>query len=359
MSQGEDHLLEEQPAPRHSDPLEAGRALRLPLHRRTLRRTTPLQLVSAPPRRAAPERSLLTHWHLLSLDAPTVAALWTVFVARSAGISLSPVDAMAMFLAVWMLYAADRLLDARPLAAGIPAAPLQGRHKLHPLEDLEERHWFHHRHRTGFRRCLVAGTLPLAYLLQRLLPSALHLYAILAALLSGWLLLVHAQPLALAGTRRLPKELAVGLFFPAAVFIPTVARAPALQAVLLPGAALFAGVCTLNCLLLYAWEHPGDRSRAHASTRLLLRRLTVFALALAAAAALCTVLSLLTYQNFDSTSLRRLAPIPAACALSVALLLLLHLFRTRFSSLRARALADAALLTPVIFLFIPAASSHR
>ena len=57
----------------------------------------------------------LVLWHLLSLDAPTVAALWTWFIARANHIRLPLASPVAMALAVWMLYAADRLLDARLL----------------------------------------------------------------------------------------------------------------------------------------------------------------------------------------------------------------------------------------------------
>ena len=41
-----------------------------------------------------------------------------------------------------------------------------------------------------------------------------------------------------------------------------------------------------------------------------------------------------------------------ACALSTALLLLLHRTRRRYARLRLRALADLALLTPVLFQLI-------
>ena len=65
---------------------------------RTVLRTKPLEL-----------------WHLLSLDAPTVAVLWTWFIAASVHIALPLTSLLAMGLVVWMLYAADRLLDARLL----------------------------------------------------------------------------------------------------------------------------------------------------------------------------------------------------------------------------------------------------
>ena len=59
----------------------------------------------------------LALWHLLSLDAPTVAALWTWFIASANHIRLPLSSALAMALAVWMLYAADRLMDARLMDA--------------------------------------------------------------------------------------------------------------------------------------------------------------------------------------------------------------------------------------------------
>ncbi len=284
--------------------------------------------------RVPSDRSVLGLWHLLSLDAPAVAATWTVFVAWCAGVRLSIADPIAMFLAVWILYAADRLLDARPLAAGMRGL------------ELEERHRFHHTHRRAFLPSLVAATLPLAYLLHRLAAPVLHLYTLLATLLAGWLLLVHAQPAPAAGTRRLPKELAVGLFFPAAVFIPTVARAPFLRPALLPGALLFAAVCSLNCLFLYAWEHPRDTTRAHASTVWALRRLVPLTTALIAGS---LAVGCLRWEA-PIRPLMHPAALPVCCAVSGFLLLLLHFFRHRIPPVRLRACADLVLLTPLIVL---------
>lgn len=292
--------------------------------------------------RSAP-RAPLAVWHLLSLDAPTVAATWTLFIAWSARVRLSLADPLAMFVAVWLLYAADRLLDARPLSAG-PGG-------FNPrTAELEERHRFHHRHRAAFLRCIVVATLPLAFLLHRLAAPVLHLYALLAALLAGWLLLVHAQPAPSSTTRRLPKELAVGIFFPAAVFIPTVARAPQLQPALFPGALLFAGVCSLNCLMLYAWEHPHDRSRAHATTRWALRHLVALGSGIVAASAALAVATLYTRPASwpDLAALPHAAGIALCCALSAALLLLLHRLRSRIAPLHLRAFADLVLLTPLL-----------
>ena len=264
-------------------------------------------------------------WHLLSLDAASVAALWTWFIGRSTGVQLPRVSTAAMLVAVWMVYVADRLLDAR---AGRAA-------------ELEERHYFHRRHARAFLRGFAAAAVVLALLLEHLAPTALRLYALLAALLAVWLLLIHARPQ--PSPRRLPKELVVGIFFPAAVFIPTVARAPQLQLQLLPSAVLFAAACTLNCLFVYAWEHPDSRSAAHATTRWGVRHARMLACCTAAAglAAVCAT------AVRPVTALR---PLAGASAASALLLLLLERTRHRLGRTTVRALADAALLTPLAFV---------
>jgi hypothetical protein len=273
----------------------------------------------------------LALWHLLSLDAPTVAALWTWFIARCCRIALPWQALAAMFLAVWTLYAADRLLDARDLDTANPA----------PL-DLEARHFFHHRHRRAFLVALMLAAMALAALLPTLFEPALRLYTLLGALLFAWFLLIHTR---LAASNRLPKELAVGIFFPAAIFIPTVARRPDMRLALLAPALLFAAICALNCLFLYAWEHPGPRPQAHWTTRLATAQLLPATLLIVSTAAAAAAL--------HSASPVRLPA--AACALSGLALLLLHRRRARLSPVSLRAAADLALLTPLLLApFLPA-----
>jgi hypothetical protein len=233
-----------------------------------------------------------------------------------------------MFVAVWMIYAADRLLDAR----GLDVQPSS--------TDLEERHRFHHRHRAFFLGGVMLGSFVLVSLLVHINHRALELYVLLATLLGSWLLLIHARPH--SGTRRLPKELAVGVFFPAAIFIPTVARVPQQQLRLLPIAMLFAAVCTLNCLFVYAWEHPAQTStssHAHWTTTWATRHLTQLSLGML----------LVSLGVIASNPIATKAAI--ACALSIALLLSLHSQRRRLGPLHLRAAADLVLLTPLLFLF--------
>ncbi|HUZ95161.1 MAG TPA: hypothetical protein VMU57_09640 [Edaphobacter sp.] len=286
-----------------------------------------LSPATKPPSRK--QRSVLGLWHLLSLDAPTIAALWVWFIAAADHMRLPLSSIAAMFLAVWMLYAADRLLDTRMLDSQSP----QEQH-------LEARHYFHHRHRTGFLTGILLASAGLAPLLLRLSTGAIHLYLILGGLLFGYFILIHAT----RSAHRFPKEIAVGIFFAAATFIPTVAREPSLRLVLLPSALLLAMLCSLNCLFIYAWEHDPERPSApdhpaHATTRFALRHLPLFAVAIAFAG---TILSVLFHR----------APwqIPLATAVSAALLLVLHHRRRRIAPLALRAAADLVLLTPLLLI---------
>jgi len=225
-----------------------------------------------------------------------------------------------MAAAVWTLYAADRLLDTQ--------SP----------DDvaLEERHHFHHQHRKFFLGGIAVAAIILAALLPRLSQEAIHLYLILGVLVFGYFVVIHATQSA----HRLPKEIAVGVCFAAAVFIPTVSRDPLLRGTLLPSAVLFAALCSLNCLFIYAWEHPSRSGPApHLITAFALKRLTLFSIAVAAISAAFAVVD-------------RRAPwtIHAAIALSAVALLLLHLKRKGHDSLIQRTLADFVLLTPAVVI---------
>ena len=270
-------------------------------------------------------RHPLTLWHLLSLDAPTIAALWTWFIASANHLHLPAVSIVAMFLAVWMLYAADRLLDARNIDASSTG-------------DLEARHYFHNRHRSAFLTGILAASVTLAILLPHLDPQAIHLYLILGGLLFGYFILIHAT----SSAHRLPKEIAVGLFFAAATFIPTVARRPDLRIALFPLAVLFATACSLNCLFIYTWEHSSLAPSAppvHPATQLALHKLPL----------LTTTLIFLS-AAFSILDRQTLWSIPCAITASTLLLLLLHHRRHHTARLTLRSLADLALITPLLLL---------
>ena len=285
-------------------------------------------------------RNLLVLWHLLSLDAPTVATVWTVYVGSAAHLHFSVCVPVAMFVAVWVLYAADRLLDSRILNAA-SWRPHLGRHSQEVLcgVGLEARHFFHHRHRRSLMVGIAAGAVLLAAIVPELEPAAIRLDLVLGSLLFAYFVLIHVS----GSAHRLPKEISVGLFFSAAVFIPTVARTPQLRPGLLPLAVLFAGLCCLNCLLIYRWEHAPEQTRTnlpepHWLTRTALNHLPGIGLSLAAAG-----LAL-------SATTHRTSPLPVV--LAVLLLMGLHRLRDRLAPLTLRATADFVLLTPLPLLLL-------
>jgi hypothetical protein len=277
--------------------------------------------------------SILCLWHLLSLDAPTVAVLWTWFIATATHLRLPISAILSMAIAVWMLYVADRLMDARQMNSS----------STQP-NDLEARHHFHHRHRALFLTGILLASIALAILLPRLAAPAIHLYLILGGLLSGYFILIHATPRAEASRKiahRLPKEIAVGIFFAAATFIPTVARRPDLRLALLPAALLFASLCSLNCLFIYAWEHaaPHHGRPPHATTRFALHHLQAISI-------------LLSVTSIALALFDRQAPWPifSATAAAAAALLILHHRRHTTAATILRAAADLVLLTPLLLL---------
>jgi len=269
---------------------------------------------------ASDAKSTLALWHLLSLDAPTVAALWTWFIARVCHIHLPLVALFAMAIAVWMLYVADRLLDVRGSDHGA----------------LEVRHYFHHRHRVAFLTGIAAASVLLAILLPRLPSEAIRLYLILGGLVFGYFIVIHATKSA----SRLPKEIAVGICFAAAVFIPTISRAPTLRPLLLLPALLFAALCSLNCLFIYVWEHPTPGVQPP-------HPITNFALRYLIALTMTIIVVGTTAAIFDASVPRFLY---AATAISGASLLGLHLRRHQHRTLTLRTAADLALLTPALLV---------
>jgi hypothetical protein len=267
--------------------------------------TAPAQAVEAS---ATPVATLLSGWHLLSLDAPSVAALWTVFFARRFNVSLPWTAPAALALAVWIFYALDRLADA-----------------THPGEALAERHRFHHRHRCAFFAA-ICGAIPALILLIALLPPAIR---------TGWLLL--ALPLAIYvvvvhGLRlpRVPKEHLVAIFFALATTIPVVVSHTAPAPKLIAAICLFGALCWLNCVAIARWERAQDTDAATAWAA------THFGITITVILAVVALL------------LITVPAIGVACAISALLLLLLE--RTRPHALLLRSLADAALLTPLALL---------
>lgn len=236
--------------------------------------------------------------NLLSLDAPIVALVWQDLAARTFGTPLHAPSRIVLGLTVWAIYLADRLLDVRA-AAGTPKTA---------------RHDFSRRHQRGLRALLAAvvvldGFIAIVELRRAVFLCGLAVAGCVAAYLSTF-------PLRASGWEK--QVFAAVLFATGVLLVPGTWVGP--SHLLLP-AALFAGLCLCNLILIELWE--GDRER----------RLTWLAPAGIAAIAIARPNG--TWQD--------------AVALSGVLLAGVAIGGRRLTVSAKRVLADAALLTPLLF----------
>jgi hypothetical protein len=261
--------------------------------------------------------NLAQWWHLLSLDAPTVAALWSWFFVRAMHLHWSLPQALLLPLGTWLLYVADRVLDG--LRQSQPAL-------------LRERHHFHARHRAAFLCAAALLGVWLAWSVRTYMrPEALRDDSYIGVFALLYLFAVHH------GVSRLPKELAVAVLFAAATAVPAWSRlsqssAPG-KVQLAPAIIFFALLCWINCVGIEKWEG----GVLHATTRwasLHLRPIVTMVALFALAAALLT----------PSPGL---AAVYLAATVSSGLLFILDARSSHLSPLHLRIAADAALLTPL------------
>ncbi len=289
-------------------------------------------LTTASPSHLSP----LEAWHLLSLDAPTVAALWSWFFARAMRIDLPWYAPLLLALGTWLVYVADRVLD------GLRAAP---------LTPLRKRHLFHARHRRAFIGAAIAVGAGLVWLIvARMTPAARREDTVLFFIALVYLALVHKP-----GAKRsawLPKELAVGLVFAAATAVPAWSRLQSGRVVLLPAIAIFAALCWLNCVAIERWENLAPNGKlnspdAHSTTRWTAEHFRPVACSLAAVSAFLCAVEFLRSPGLNSPST---AAIYLAAILAALCFAAIDRQRANFSAIGLRIAADAVLLTPLLLL---------
>ena len=266
-------------------------------------------------------------WHLTSLDAPTVAVVWSLAFAWAAHLSLPTWPVAVVALAAWCAYIGDRLLDARN--AHTP---------------LRARHHFHWKHRRIFLPVAIAAAIVAIALVLHSMPfRARERNSVLAAAALAYFTSVHSPwrvPAAKAWLR-FPKELLVGVLFTLACAAPTLTRiagrgtGPTALAVF-PIVLIFILLAWLNCHAIEFWETQSQQRSA------VLRPAT----ALMAIAGLAAAVAAVGHVPRDAAML-------LAAALSAALLALLDRHRHSLTPIALRACADLALLTPLALLVLP------
>jgi hypothetical protein len=276
---------------------------------------------------------LLRYWHLSSLDAPTVAVVWSLGFAWAAGVRLPAWIPILLALVAWAVYIGDRLLDAR---AGLRTARLSG---------LRERHLFHWRHRRIFVPLGVAAACSAALIILVFMPAgARERNSVLAVAALLYFTRVHSSSsLSLFPHRSIfTKELLVGILFTAGCVLPAWSRMlaaghPIVFSRLTGPVAFFALLAWLNCHSIECWESRLEYSRSVSP-----RQLRVFVKA--------TFLALvgLILDASVATSQPRSAALLAAGVISALLLAVLDRVANRLSPVVLRAAADLCLLTPVL-----------
>ena len=158
-----------------------------------------------------------------------VAVLWQVLFARCFQVPVDALAALLLLLTVWLIYSADRTLDAW---RGDSHSP---------------RHEFYQRRWRELLPVWVAVLALTAWLAAERLSSALFLRGlILLAAVSVYFALVHSSVL------RMHKEAAVGVIF--ALGASFVAWEKVKTPADVTTIVLFSGLCWLNCIAIQKWE---------------------------------------------------------------------------------------------------------
>ncbi len=196
------------------------------------------------PRRATPPVPLWLWPNLLSLDAPIVAVLWNVLFFASfrtpgsaQATEAATIAPILLALAVWLIYSADRTLDAWRGQLS------QRRHRFY------HRHWS--RHAYWMAGIWTAAGVTGACLAFTALPADILRHGLwLTAVVAAYLLAVHRFPKILrwAGS----KEAAVATVFGLGTSLTIWSRVTGLAD--LAAVAVFAILCWLNCAAIEDWE---------------------------------------------------------------------------------------------------------
>ena len=261
--------------------------------------------------------------NLVCLDAPIVAIMWQWFFARNFHVSLTASSRAALFLTAWLIYLVDRLADARSLNGN---------------ESRSLRQQFCQRHRSAWLVAIGCLTLINLWIISRQLDRAtVHIGIAIGAVslfylgLNYWLGKVW---------RFLPvKEICIGCLFASGTLAALLPRVE-LSATFILTFVLFAALCSLNCISIAVWECDLDRAQGKDSIATRWAKVSsCLRPALIALAIFGIVMGLVTTA---------LAPVYGCIGVSALLLGLLDWSGERIPRDERTALADLALLTPLL-----------
>ncbi|GAA5510704.1 hypothetical protein [Novipirellula caenicola] len=213
-------------------------------------------------------RGLISIPNILSLDAPLVAIGWqwlirSAFVDPAAspvqpnGTPMMTASTVVLFMTVWLIYTADRLLDCRRMNFCRNAAP---RHRF-------AKRWSSLLWPLWCVVLITGGLIAFTYLHRELLFGG----GILLGFVALYAAAVHDAP---SRRRGLPKEFIVGSLFAIGVSLPVVTSRVTFSLVVT--IALMAALFVLNCLCVATAQRPSDRQQGMDSAVLMYPQLSVY-----------------------------------------------------------------------------------
>ncbi len=274
---------------------------------------------------AEDRKPLWLYPNLLSLDAPLVAVAWLHVFAETWRLGYHPWEAyVTLGLVVWVIYAADRLLDVSMMGENSPK--------------LEARHEFHRNHRKVFGIGIGLAFLVALLLATLKMPSGIYDYlplgGVLVAGFFGLSMLSSQDPSEALRTKNILAGItfAFGTAMTAHVYRGELG----IYNMLFSREFLcFSVLCALNISAIDLWEHAARTAdlEIKASDELAL----TLPLTLLGAAALAFAAQEMWTRPFF-----------IAILTGAALLYVLNRSRARYSMDALRVLADVSLLVPVL-----------
>lgn len=276
-----------------------------------------------------PQKSSAPVWlwpNLLGLDAPLVAVAWQILFAKCFEVRLPPAIHLILGLSVWCVYLADRLLDAC---------------RAERVSMATHRLGFTKKHFTALVATTAAAGGVNLLLIVNHVPGHLLVHGLATAVLLG---IYYAFRFGSSGKIAvfIPREIMCGMVFAIGSAISTFSYGlPETNSLPFFGAVAMLGlVCSANCVLISVWERDedlacGDRSIASEKPgiprhfrRLLLPLVLLYAIVAFA----------------DPWQIH------VAAGISALALYLMARFEEKLSPTLLRAMADGALLTPLLFI---------
>jgi hypothetical protein len=274
--------------------------------------------------RARRERASPLVWlNLVCLDAPLVAIAWQWLFARSFGVAVNGGATLALFLTAWLIYLADRVGDSVSVDTSRATS-------------LRQRFCLRHR-KAWIAGIAIVAIADVAVVSASLTVRQWMLGAIVGACAVAYLAVNRLRPSVWCV---LPlKEASIGVLFAAGALVPL---ADGLTSAMLLPWLLFACVCASNCICIATWERYLDLAQQRVSIA------TSFpAIGFAVPQALVVVFAIVAGFAFYWNAH---VDIFSCLTASAALLVVLHVLGRRISQDVRTALADIALLTPMLAL---------